>query len=478
MLAATLLIGQVALAQSTPEDRLFRQRVNEAIELYKAGSVKESVTAFEALDKENANNGDVQAWLGFLYLRIKESAKAVTYLEKALVTRPNDLEVLNNLGSAYSDDGKPDQAIVTFQKSAQLDSKQFEPYYNMGNIYLVKKDYAKSITAFINANERKPNTAYVLNNLGVAYESNKDLPRAASAFQKASDADPSSSLYSRNAGLAFYRIPKYALAAKYLEVALRLGVTDNSVVLALGDSYAQTDRSKEAAQLYATFSNANDTNSTYWYNLGVLRSKIGDKAGAETAYRKSLSIKDDDVDTLNNLGLLLFAKGDYAEARTTFEKLLGLTPNNTRVQKNFAASAARSGDTEAAIPVWKTLVRANPEDSDARLDLANSLYDSKDVEGARFHFLQVLKRKPSSSEALNGIGLCHLYNSKLVEAEAAFRSSVTSNSKYAPAYNNLAITLEKMNRRKQAIQILEKAASIDPANEDVQRNLRRMKAAS
>ena len=477
IVSMAIFAAQTGFAQSSPEEKIVRQRIAEAVDLYKKGQTAESLSAFEKLDKESENNGDIQAWLGFLYLRTRQPEKAISYLEKASTSRPNDLEVLNNLGSAYVDSGKQEKAIATFTKSSELDNKQFEPFYNLGNIYLAKKEFNKAITAFLNANQRKLNTPQIINNLAVAYESSKDLNRAAACFQKASDLEPSSGLYARNAGLAYYRLQKYAMSAKYLEFALKGGITDNSVVLALGDSYAQTDRSKEAAQLYATFSTANETNPIYWYNLGVLRAKNGDKPGAEAAYRKSLALKDDDVDSLNNLGVLLFNKEDFAEARTIFEKLIGLVPNNTRIQKNFAASAARSGDMDAALPIWKNLIKVNPNDTDIRLDLANALYDAKDIEGARYHFMTILKQKPNSAEGYNGIGLCHLFGNKLVEAEAAFRSSISNNSKFAPAYNNLAITLEKMNRRKQAIQILERAAIIDPTNVDVQRNLKRMKAA-
>jgi len=75
------------------------------------------------------------------------------------------------------------------------------------------------------------------------------------------------------------------------------------------------------------------------------------------------------------------------------------------------------------------------------------------------------------------MGLCYLRNSQLPEAKADFQESIHSNPNDALAYNNLAVTLERMNQRKGAIAILEKATKIAPDNEQITSNLKRMKAA-
>ena len=44
-----------------------------------------------------------------------------------------------------------------------------------------------------------------------------------------------------------------------------------------------------------------------------------------------------------------------------------------------------------------------------------------------------------------------------------------------PAYNNLAITLERGGQKAEAIKVLEKAAKLDPDDEDIKKSLQRMK---
>src|SRR5687767_8244845 len=94
------LLAGAALGQSTI-DQPTHQRMMDAIGAYRAGNVAGATTTFEELYQKYPENADVQAWLGFLYLRSDQPDKAIPVLEKAAAARPKDLEVMINLGNAY-----------------------------------------------------------------------------------------------------------------------------------------------------------------------------------------------------------------------------------------------------------------------------------------------------------------------------------------------------------------------------------------
>src|SRR5688572_19816653 len=138
-IAVALLLAALSGAQ-TADEREVQKRVIEAVNVYKAGNVEDAKRAFEILYEANPNNPDVTAWLGFLYLRTHEAAKAVPVLEKASSMRTNDLEIMNNLGAAYLATEQHDRALDQYRKIADLKPDMFEPWYNMGNLYMRKKD--------------------------------------------------------------------------------------------------------------------------------------------------------------------------------------------------------------------------------------------------------------------------------------------------------------------------------------------------
>ena len=457
----------------TPSEQDFEKRVADAAALYRQGKQDDALTQFEALHQLNPRSSDVDAWLGFLYLRANKAAQAVPLLEQAEAQRPKDLEIEINLGNAYLAMGDLDKALDKYHTATHMSPNMFEPYYNCGTIYLRQRAYSKAIPPLLIAARLKPTDPFVQNNLGVAYDNLHDGGDAAKAFRKAADLKPDNLTFVRNAGLALARI-RSADALPYLEKCLGDG-TDPAIALALGEAYSRAGRKTDALKYYEGLRDAEAKNSTFWFNLGVLRAQNQDAQGAEQAYRRALEINPNDLDALNNLGLMLFRKGDFAESTTLFDKLSGLNPGSIATKLNLGAAAAKSGDLKKAIGAWKEVVRADPKQVSVRMDLANALWDQGDVENAKYHYLQVLAVEKDNAEALNGIGLCHLKAGKLVQAEAAFRSAIEADSKLIGAYNNLAVTLQRMNQVSEAVKVLEKAVKIAPNDDELQRNLARMR---
>jgi tetratricopeptide (TPR) repeat protein len=472
LLFGILVCVTVAAGQNVTE-KDFAKQVSDAAALYRHGKIPEATTLFEMLHKVNPRSSEVDAWLGFLYLRATKAPSAIPLLEAADRQRPLDLEVQINLGNAYLLTGELEKALDKFRAAAKLNPNMFEPHYNSGTIYLRQKSYSKAVTEFAIAGRLKPRDPFVQNNLGVAYDNLKKGQQAAEAFKRASDLRPDNITFAHNAGLALSKL-RSPEALHYLEQALGDG-TDPAIALALGDAYARAGRKADALKYYEGLRVAEAKNSVFWFNLGLMRAQNNDVNGAEQAYRRVLELNPVDLDALNNLGLLLYRKMQYEESTSLFEKLAGLNPSSVATKLNLGASAAKSGDLRKAIEAWKEVVRAEPKRVAVRLDLANALWDQGDVDGARYHYLQILSISKDNAEALNGIGLCYLKDSKLPQAEAAFRSSLEVDPKLIGAYNNLAVVLQRMNHVSDAIKVLEKALAIAPENEDVKTNLRRMR---
>ena len=466
-----------AFAQVT-DDSGFKQRLADAAAKYnsKKGSTSDAISDFTSLYGENPKSPDVNSWLGFLYLRNREPRKAIPYLETAKDLSPKDLEVLNNLGNAYMLSDQNQKAIGTYQQLIAFDPNRFEAYYNMGNLQLKEGRNSQAEASFGRALGMKKNAAQIYNNLGVAQEAQAKVEKASGSFMKASDLEPKNAVYARNAGSEFHKMRSFSNAVTYLERAIKNGSQEKEVILALADSYNQVGRKADVTKLYENYQDSFAGDPKFYYNLGILKKNAKDYDGAETAFRKSLSINEADKDCLNNLGVILFNKGNFSEARSMFDKVVAIDPSYSN-RKNLAAAEARDGDYRDAMPIWSDLLKTKPTDQEVRLLLDDALYDTGDTKASLVLYKQIIATNPNSAPALDGIGRCHLQDSSFAAAEAALRSAIKADKSYVPAYNNLAVVLEKMNKRAEAISYLEKAASMDANNADVQKNLKRMKSA-
>lgn len=439
----TLALSCVAFAQG-PED--IQKKVLEAVAKYKEGKTTEAVAAFEALHKTAPENTDVQAWLGFLYLRTDKPNEAIPLLEKASSSRPKDLEILTNLGGAYMDIGDLDKAGKTYEQVSKLNPKLYDAWYNIGTIRLKKKLYAGAIEAYGKALAINGKDPFVHNNVGVAHEGLQEFDKAALAFVRAANLQANNKVFLRNAAYALVQSKQTAKAVPFLERARKVDPQDDGIALSLADAYTRLDRRKEALQTYESLADRMGDDAAFWFNLGVLRAQNSNPDGAAVAYRRTLEIDPNDLDALNNLGLLLFRDGKYEEAYGLFHKLSGLNPTSRDARLNMASCLLKLGKVDDALDVWMDLLKRDSDNWVVRLNVANALWKKGDREGAKGHYDLVLKAQPNSAEALNGAGLYYLANSKLVEAEKAFRSAVRSDRKFVAAYNNLAVTLERLNR--------------------------------
>lgn len=474
-IAAALLLAVLAGAQ-TNEDRKVMDQIGEAVKVYRAGDIPGAKQMFIELQRKNPNQPDVLSWLGFLYLRTDEPQKAVEMLEKVAPMRPADLEVRNNLGAAYMQTNQPDKAFEVYKALAVVDPKRFEPWYNMGNIQLARKAYGEAVSDFSKANEIRPDDPFVLNNLGVAYEALGNFAAAGDMFGRASNLRMDNATFAKNAGYVFVRAGSNEKAQPFLERAYKMDKSDSHLGMVLAGNYAKTGKTQDAMRVYRDLEGSQSGNAGYWYNVGYLLSKT-DTQRAEAAYRKSLALNGSDIDVLRNLGIMVYQRGDYKEAAMLFEKWAGLDPSSLDAKMNLAAASAKSGNVPRAIGLWEDILKAEPRRTAMRVSLANALWQNDERERARAHYQIVLQEDRSNADAHNGMGLYHLSQSNLMEAESEFRAAIDSRKNFPPAYNNLAVTLEKLKRRKEAIAVLEKGLQVAPGTYEMKENLRRMKDA-
>lgn len=477
-MAALLAIAVTsAFAQGT-DDNAFKQRVFDAAGKYKAGNSSGALADFLALNSENSKNSEVNSWIGFLYLRNKDAKQAIPFLESARALSPKDLEVLNNLGNAYLMAGQSTRALNAYQDLIGLDSGRYQAYYNMGNIQLGEKKYAAAEQNFMKALALQKDMPQINNNLGVAQQAQDKLGDAFASFSKASNSKMKEATYARNAGACAYRLKDYPNTIKFLKRAMSIEKQDSKIILALADAYGKTGDSQSMMDLYEKYKDTFDGDFNYYFNYGVLKQNVGDMAGAEMGFTKANRLKPTDGETRQNLGVIKFKQRKFAEAKSLFAPIDGDGGVAMTItgKKNLAAAASRTGDFHTAVPLWSEVLKMDKNDQEVRLLLADAVFDSGDSKNALTMYKEILAARSNSAAALDGIGRCSLRDDKYVSAEASFRSAINADKMFVPAYNNLAVVLEKMNRRPEAIVLLEKAASMDGNNADVMKNLKRMRS--
>jgi len=155
---------------------------------FKQGKNAEARDYFERAANLKANYPETSAnaWnnLGLIAAREGETARAVGYFEKALTIDPDHLISLVNLGSAYRQQKRWDDARRAMELAVAVQPQNPEANYGLAMVYAQANDADRTQEYLEKALDAKPDYPEALNNLGILYLRAHKRDKAVATFEK------------------------------------------------------------------------------------------------------------------------------------------------------------------------------------------------------------------------------------------------------------------------------------------------------
>jgi tetratricopeptide (TPR) repeat protein/peroxiredoxin len=134
---------------------------------------QEARDSFERAVKLNASYPDTlaNAWnnLGLLATRDGHAAEAIGYFQEALQRNPDHWIALENLGNAYRQQKRWDEARKTLERAVAVRPDDPEANYSLGMVFAQSDDTERAYEYLQKALKFRPAYPEALNNLGVLY---------------------------------------------------------------------------------------------------------------------------------------------------------------------------------------------------------------------------------------------------------------------------------------------------------------------
>jgi tetratricopeptide (TPR) repeat protein len=185
--------------------------------------------------------------------------EAIRQAKAALAKDANNIDVYNNLGLVYIDQGKPDLAQFIYQKALNtIDGADNNAtiHANLGRTFLAKDSPWDAKTELERALELDPDLVAAMVYLSHLALDDHDWERAAELLERAAQVDPQSADIQMNLGIAYRGLGQYELSKKAYEEALRLNPEDPSpyinIGVLLGEHETDFDGAIVALQSYRT----------------------------------------------------------------------------------------------------------------------------------------------------------------------------------------------------------------------------------
>jgi tetratricopeptide (TPR) repeat protein len=158
------------------------------------GAVPEVQAAIEKA-RQNPTDFEAQMKAAELFYQIQRFEGAIEFLVKANELQPDNYEVIVNLGNAYFDAGKYQDAEKNYTKALTKKPEDLNVRTDLGLTFIFRDapDYDRAIKEFKRVLEADPAHVQALQNLTVAYTKKSDRENAAATLARLEQADAANS---------------------------------------------------------------------------------------------------------------------------------------------------------------------------------------------------------------------------------------------------------------------------------------------
>lgn len=283
----------------------------------------------------------------------------------AVHARPSDPNVLNELGGAYRQAGRYEEALAAYGKALALSPESAEALHGRGLALLELMRNEEAIASFRDALKLDPSIAQAHYKLGVALSEQGRRQEAADAY-----------------GSALALNPHYAEAHNNLGVLL-----------------SDEGRLDAAVASYQKALAANPALAEAHLNLGNALVRLGKRQDAVISYRNALSRRPDYVQAHFNLGNVLKELDQLEEARTSYSEALARAPGHAEAHNGLGAVLHSQGKLAEAMACYRRAISLAPDLAEAHLNLGAVLHDQSRHEEATESDRQALRLRPGLAEA-------------------------------------------------------------------------------
>ena len=263
----------------------------------------------KAIDLGNAG-ADGHICLGMLEDGTGQYEKAAEQFQQAIQLDPTNNRTYVSLAGAYQHLNQLDKAEETYKRVITLRPTYWWGYHALGVFYQGQAAYDKAEAMATKATELDPDSYLAFNSLGatLVYEGKHDA--AMQAFQKSIAIRPSYAAYS-NIAVAQFQLRHYKDSAASFQEALKLDDTNYQNWGSLGDAYFYGGDTSSAMQAYRKAISladqqlkVNPRDPSVLGDLASYYSMLGDRKNALSYLDHSLQLAHGDKELLFNAALV------------------------------------------------------------------------------------------------------------------------------------------------------------------------------
>ncbi|BDA76347.1 TPR repeat-containing protein (plasmid) [Calothrix sp. PCC 7716] len=458
--------------------------------LYQSGLYEQAIDSYNQALIHKPDNHHILNNLGVAFNFMDRHQEAISSYDRVISLKPNDNQAWNNRGNALHMLGQHQGAITCYDKALKIKSNSHAAWNNRGNVLFKLGQYEKAIASYDKACKFEPdyNESYFKQSKGNLKQ--KKTFKVSESFY----------IVWHQRGNALCCLNRYKEAIESYSEALRFVPTEYETYYNRGNAMSKLGYHKEALENYNSclrfnkkcfqalvnkgnalysLSNYNEAVKSYeeslqlkpkdyrvLYNKGNALFKLGRYREAINSYREALKINNNYYPALNNMGNVLFRLDIYSEAIVCYESALTTENDYFIALYNMGNTFSKSElDLPRADKCYEEALSIKPEDYAALNNRANTLGHLHDYAKAVQTYKKALEYK-SNNHALvwSNISKLHFNFGDFEKALEAYKKALKLNPEDHSLWYNMGTILYKLSRYPEALEHYKQALKINSNN--------------
>lgn len=225
--------------------------------------------------------------------------------------------------------------------------------------------------------------------------------------------------------------------------------------------YFYKKKYNKAKELYEKILADDPKNQSALFNLAYSFHELGKYDDAINWYTKILEIDPQRADVMNNLGVTYARKNDDTTANTWYKKSLELKPNDVQTLTNMSKDLQKIGKYDEALEYNRKADEINPNDLSNLASLANAYYRKRQFKKAKEYATRAIQIPSKNKAEKMDYVVASLIAGKYSNVLALCDDMLLLNPNDSDQLYNKACALSQLNKKDDAIALLQKAFKID-----------------
>ena len=413
----------------------------------------------------NPNDAGAHNNLGVVFYHKGLYRDAIQQFERALDLEPRMQVAERNLQIAYFGTGFYEQHVSELLARVDASPADDDAHDQLARAFFNAGEMASAVRELRQLLRLRPRDATVHQRLARAELKAGDLDAALGALRTAAALLPDSALVQLQIGEVQYARGQPEEARAPLERALQLDpdFADAWRLLAfvygdLGLDAEANAAGARARQLNPDYEGVEPNLSLDGHSAARYRELVGDRTGLT---QLSPGVAEEGALAHYNLGLAFRQRSLYDDALREFRLATERGEDSYLVQQAHAELLLLRGEAAEAKRLYQNLLQAEPASPKLWNELGVSCHQAGDLEEAVGGYTRSLELDSRYALAWNNLAVAHLHHGN-GDAEAAFRAALQAQGAPADVWRNLALLLQRQGRRQESIAAYRSALTADP----------------